>query len=382
VSHLEILHACVLTVLAAVLVQTLLNVRTLPRLGSSTRPAYCPRVAVLVPARNEAARIAETIQAWCGQEYPHFTLLVYDDASDDGTAAIAAAAAAGRARVICGHALPAGWRGKPHACHRLREHTDAEILVFADADVIPAPTALRAAVAMLALLSAAGVSALPRHAGGVWMRAVVGVQNWAPLAFVPLWLARWARRPLFAVTNGQFIAIRADAYDRAGGFAAVRTELGEDAALGRRLAALGDPVRLVDGSGVLTCRAYEAFSDCWQANVRNLQTAFLGSSALLLGCTATLTAVTVAPVAMLIGGLVSPPTSVAWTWLPVLEIVLALGSRLVVDVRAGHAGWSTLLHSLAVVALFGMALDAVRRSAFAGSVMWRGRCYRLDISRD
>ena len=88
-------------------------------------------MAVCIPARNEAATIeavagtvAEMVLAGAIED-----LLVVDDGSSDGTAAIARAAGA---RVV-----PAdGGPGKGQALQRAVAETTADILVFLDADVV------------------------------------------------------------------------------------------------------------------------------------------------------------------------------------------------------------------------------------------------------
>src|SRR5690606_5425641 len=95
------------------------------------------RVSVLIPARNEAAVIADTVRSVMAQRYPHFELILLDDHSTDGTAAVAQAAAQGdeRLRIVSGEPLPAGWLGKNWACHQLAQAAAGDILIFMDADV-------------------------------------------------------------------------------------------------------------------------------------------------------------------------------------------------------------------------------------------------------
>jgi chlorobactene glucosyltransferase len=184
VGPLAIFHTVAGGALLALAIQTLLNVRHLPRLERMPPPSRFPRVAVLLPARNEAARIGKAVRAWMQQSYPDAGILVYDDASADGTGVLAAAAGGDRVRVLRGGPLPAGWRGKTHASHQLREHADAEILLFADADVTPAASTLAATVSALQSLNADALSALPRHESAhLGIRALVALQNWAPLAY-------------------------------------------------------------------------------------------------------------------------------------------------------------------------------------------------------
>ncbi len=57
--------------------------------------AAWPSVVAIVPARNEAATIAQTVAALVQQSYPgHFSILIVDDHSEDGTAGLARKAAA------------------------------------------------------------------------------------------------------------------------------------------------------------------------------------------------------------------------------------------------------------------------------------------------
>src|SRR5262249_5314868 len=164
------------------------------------------------------------------------------------------------------------------------------------------------------------------------------IQNWAPLAFVPLWLPAAQRRPMFAVLNGQLLAIRASVYDRSGGFEAVRGSLGEDTALGRRLAALCYVAALVDGARHFPCPPYDRFRGLWVASVRNLVIALLGSPLLLLAAAAALSALYLGPPVLLILGLAGGgPATTEWIWLPLAEMGLGTLSRVLTDRAAGYA---------------------------------------------
>ena len=59
-------------------------------------PVHWPRVTAVIPARNEADGIAETIGSLLRQDYPGaFSIVLVDDDSNDGTAELARQAAAG-----------------------------------------------------------------------------------------------------------------------------------------------------------------------------------------------------------------------------------------------------------------------------------------------
>lgn len=377
-TGLAIYHLITGPALTGLGLHTLLNHLALPRLERMRAPGKLPRISVLIPARNEAGQIGACVGGWTAQDYPEYEVVVYDDESSDDTVGCAQAAAAGapHVRVIRGGPLPAGWRGKPWACHRLRSHAGGEILVFADADVVPSASALARTARAMEALGADALSAVPAHeAGSLGVRALVALQNWAALAFVPSWLPAARRCRWLAAMTGQFIAIRADVYDASGGFAAARRSLAEDAALGRLLVAGGYRVRLVDGARVLRCRPYATVGSLWRATARNLLPVFFDSPALLLLALTALGALVLGPLALLALGAILGRGGWAWTWLPLAELALALIPRLISDHRAGYALWLALFHPLAVVALLAMGLDSIARFRLRRVVKWRDRQY-------
>ncbi len=371
-----IAHAVLIALLLAILAQTLLNARAMPRLASMTIARHGPRVAVLIPARNEAGRVRAAVRAWASQAYPDYEVVVYDDASTDGTASIARQAARGarHVRVVRGDGVPAGWYGKPYACHRLRCETRAPVLVFADADIRPEPDVLGRLLGALDHLAADALSVLPTHESPrTTVRAQALIQNWAALALVPSWLSAARGVPLFATLNGQLVMIRAAAYDAAGGFEAVRDTLGEDVALGRRLVALGLRVRPLNGARAVTCRPYASAGELWRANVRHLVPALCGSPLLLLLSVFSLAALYLVPPAALVLGLAGADGW--WTWLPAAEVALGTASRIIADRVTGYPPTLALLHPLAIAALIAMSLASLFRYGCRGEVEWRDRRY-------
>jgi chlorobactene glucosyltransferase len=75
--------------LAALLLNTLNNLRLIRRLHPRPHPASGPLVSILVPARNEARTIARCVISLARQDYPRCEVLALDDQSEDATADIA-----------------------------------------------------------------------------------------------------------------------------------------------------------------------------------------------------------------------------------------------------------------------------------------------------
>ena len=111
-------------------------------------PAEPPTVSVLVTAYDEADVLAETIAACRELDYPDDALEVvccYESASSDGTARIAASAAAADPRVVA-HERPEPPGGKAAATNEALGRARGEIVCVLDADQRFEPTAVRRAV--------------------------------------------------------------------------------------------------------------------------------------------------------------------------------------------------------------------------------------------
>lgn len=233
-----------------------------------------PPVSVIVPARNEAGHIADCTRAVLRTSYPQLELIVVDDHSTDGTAALARAAAGDdpRLTVLSPPPLPAGWLGKQWACHHGAQVARGTYLLFTDADVRLAPdlpgrlvNASRAHEA--ALTSVAGF----QETRTFWERVV------QPFVFTIL--AQWfggpgeanrARAPHRKIANGQCLFFERAAYDRFGGHEAVRFRAAEDLAFAQELTAAGERVHLTMGERQLSTRMYGSLGEIiagWSKNV-------------------------------------------------------------------------------------------------------------------
>ena len=110
-----------------------------------------PAVAIVVPARNEAATIEPALRSLRKLDYPNYELVVVDDRSDDGTGEIirrvAAEGEGAPIRIVSVRELPAGWLGKTHAMWSGARQSTSDWILFTDADVVFRPDSVRRAVA-------------------------------------------------------------------------------------------------------------------------------------------------------------------------------------------------------------------------------------------
>jgi cellulose synthase/poly-beta-1,6-N-acetylglucosamine synthase-like glycosyltransferase len=111
--------------------------------------ATWPAVAAVVPARNEAESLPETLPALLEQDYPgEFRVFLVDDNSEDGTGAIARRIGDPRLSVLGGTPRPDGWAGKLWALRQGVATSDAaEYFLLTDADIEHDPPHLASLVA-------------------------------------------------------------------------------------------------------------------------------------------------------------------------------------------------------------------------------------------
>ena len=354
----------------ALTAHTVYNLRQLRR-PPHDPPPVAERVSLLVPARDEAERIAPCIEALLAQQgLRDVEVLVLDDHSTDGTADVVRAVAGDdpRLRVIEGADLPDGWLGKPWACRQLADAATGSVLVFVDADVVVEPHGIAATVATLRWSGLDLVCPYPRQlAEGAAERLVQPLLQWSWLTTLPLALAETSARESLVAANGQLLAADAVAYRTVGGHDAVRDEVLDDVALLRAFKRNGFRGNVVDGTDVATCRMYIGWDDLRDGYTKSLWSAF-GSPAGAAGATAVLSTVYVLPAAAALTG--SPVGAVGYAAAVLGRVLVArrTGARVLPD---------SLAHPVSV-GLFGALTFASWRRKRRGQLSWKGRAVSVD----
>lgn len=251
------------------------------------------RVIAVIPARDEAESIEATVRSLIGQVE---RVIVVDDNSTDGTAAIARNAGA---LVISGAPLRPGWTGKLWALHQGVAEALLEVpdfLLFTDADIVHSPDNIERLTSKAESEGRDLVSLMVR------LRCESTAERLTIPAFVffffqlypPRWIAN--RNGNTAGAAGGCVLVRPAALIRAGGIEAIRGELIDDCALARIIRRSGGSLWLGTTHSTISTRQYPRFADVRQMISRTAFTQLRYSPLLLAGTVAGMLILYVIPV--------------------------------------------------------------------------------------
>ena len=253
-------------------------------------------VTVLIPARNEAGVIAETLSSVAAQGRGHGIVLV-NDRSDDATVAEARRPDLENLTIINGRALEPGWSGKLWALHQGLAFVKTDTILLLDADIHLEPGTISALrdrmqehdlhlVSLLAFL----------RMESFWERLLMPAFVYFFKLLYPFHLSNTGSKAVAAAAGG-CVLLRTASLARAGGFIAIKGKLIDDCALARRFRDAGLATWIGLSHSARSGRSYDGLAGIWNMIARTAYTQLRHSFILLALCTALLTAGFVLPAA-------------------------------------------------------------------------------------
>lgn len=341
-------------------------------------PDRWPAVAVVVPARNEADVIGESLSSIAAQQYDgEVHIFLVDDRSDDDTAG-----RAGRVpgvTVVSGSDAPPGWTGKIWAVSQGLAALEAtqipvEYVWLTDADIAHHPGELASLVA--------GAEDGELDLNSLMVRLRIE-RLWDVLlipAFVfffqKLYPFPWVNDPArkTAAAAGGSMLVRRSALVRIGGIDAIAGELIDDCALAQRIKSSGGRIRLALATETRSIRPYGSLGEIWRMVARTAFHQLDYSVIALLGTVLGMVFLYLAPPALLIWGAVAGewPTAAAafaawfvmgWAFAPTIY-------------RYGLSPWYGFTLPVAGFLYTLMTVDSARRHWSGRGGAWKGRTYR------
>jgi len=350
----------------------LLNILLISGLPTEQSGIPLPSLSVVIPARDEEKWIEAAVASHCSQEYPDLEVVVVDDGSTDRTPEVLARLQERFPNLVVlqGEEPTGGWLGKTNALRQGLNRTSGDFVLIADADVRYAPETHRRAVAEMVRRELDMLVLLPHHEGPWGAELIVMHLDAIFLFAVPSFLYNASRPRGFALGAGAGNMIRREALDRAGGIEAVKGEIIDDIALGRRVKALRGRLRVVTAFDEVRVQMYGSFGEAFDGFTKNLY-AFIGFG--LWG------------VALGVGGLFYhclPLGALAFAaWIPkpiLLPAALAVSLELTLEtatcVWSRHRLWLAPLFPVRIILWMALLVRSAWRYHRRGLV-WRGRAY-------
>jgi glycosyltransferase involved in cell wall biosynthesis len=335
------------------------NVLAWPRIGKASGEAA--EISVLIPARDEERNLAACLDAALADRSSVREVLVYDDHSSDGTAAVVRAYAQcdSRVRLLPPEQLPAGWCGKPFACDRLARAARCEWMLFLDADARLSPDAPARMVSEARRRQVSLLSCWPGiHMVSFWEKVLMPLLNFVVFTLYPAPLSLVRRDASLGLAHGACLLARREEYWKVGGHATVRNELFEDTRLARIWRERGEWSICLDGQDVVSVRMYGSLGQIWAGFKKNFYPAFRTR-------------------ASFVGFMALHAVAFAWPFFsPGWPTVLMLAARVVLAARFRHPWWSILLHPAAQLMLLALGVSSWWACVRGQGVTWKGRSYR------
>ncbi|MFY9288731.1 MAG: glycosyltransferase [Alphaproteobacteria bacterium] len=280
----------------------------------SPQPTAWPSVDIIVPARNEALSLPQTLPSLLKQDYPGlWRVILVDDHSEDGTSAIAQQCAADtkaqdKLIILAAPDLAQGWSGKVAAMNTATTQSDADYILFTDADIAHTTSSLRELVARAQDKKHALTSLMVK----------LNCTSFAEKLLVPAFVYFFAMLYPFAKANnptskvaaaaGGVMLVQSKALKNIGGLQKIKSALIDDCSLARAIKDFGGDdgtpasIELTHTNTVKSLRIYPEIKDIWRMVARTAFTQLQMSPILLIGTVLGMSILFLLPILFILSG--------------------------------------------------------------------------------
>jgi hopene-associated glycosyltransferase HpnB len=376
--------ACLLIWLGLLLFwgQFWLGVRLSP--SQKTLKSY-PNVWVVIPARDEADVLANSLKSVLQQNYAgNLAVALVDDNSSDDTAKIAQKTAnklekTPQLHLISGQTLPSGWKGKLWALEQGINYAKEQVIkpdyiLLTDADIHHHNSNLTE------LITKAETEQLDLVSLMVLLRCQSFWEKLLIPAFVfffqKLYPFKLANNPnsFVAAAAGGCILIRANTLEQIGGVASFKNALIDDCTLAKKVKKNQGKIWLGLTQKTISLRSYDSLKSIWDMVARTAFYQLNYSWLLLIGTIFGLFFVYLIPLLAIIWGIVYQDITITSVGL-ITYCLINVAYFPTLKLYQISPLWSCLLSAIAF--LYGlMTIDSALKHLQGQGGSWKGRVYR------
>ena len=369
------LGATLLVLTLGLLIETGLGLRRLVQLGDCPPRSSegAPTVSIVIAARDEQLHIEAAVRTMLAQDYPALELIAVDDRSSDRTGAIldALALADPRLRVVHVTELPAGWLGKNHALQVGADRATGDWVLFTDADITMAPTALRRAIGHVERHRVDHLAVAPRLAmPGLLLEAFIVNFLFSFLVFARPWKAKDPKSSFF-VGVGAFNLVRRSAYQAVDGHRRIALRPDDDMKLGKVLKRAGFRQDALLGRGQLEVEWYQSFGQMVRGFEKNM---FAGVDySIPLSIAGGITQLATGPLPWVLFVTTTGPARVLFG----LQVLLSIAVFWWLSRQAAVRPHVALIYPVVIVLFVYILWRTMIHNLVHGGLQWRGTFYSL-----
>ncbi len=249
------------------LIYTIKSLKGVPKLLflKSYENIVFPKVSVILPARNEQKYIEKCLDSLLKQDYSNYEIVAINDSSSDRTGEIIQKYSTKNSKIIFidAEAKPEGWTGKNWACYQGYIKSTGQLFLFTDADTTHSSSTISLAVNNLLAKELDALTAIPQ---------ILANDFWTKITLPILWTLSISRYSALKANDpktnvgyffGSFFIITKKTYEAVGTHKAVKEEIVEDGALGRKVKEQGFKLRVVHGEDHIQAVWARSSSTLW-----------------------------------------------------------------------------------------------------------------------
>lgn len=253
-------YYCLLITLAwaGTIIYLLVNGKKMGYLSQQPAAEFEPAVAIIIAVRNEEADLEKALQSVCNLNYANYRIVVLNDRSTDGTAAILETFSGKYPQLTVTHitTLPYGWLGKNHALYQGYLNSTEEWILFTDADVEFHPDTLSKAAGYAARNNLDHLCILPEVISrSELLNSILGTFTMLFMLQFRPWAASNPKSKA-SIGIGAFNLVRRTAYEKAGTHILIKLRPDDDLKLGHMIKAASLRQEVLAGKGYVGLEWY------------------------------------------------------------------------------------------------------------------------------